>query len=131
MRFDDYLMRMVAQLTQAIARIVRRADSGERAEAREELAEAYTALLGNDRVFLDMVDTRTLARLVGSADKVRLLAKLSATEARIARLEAEPERARRLHERARELASIAHDEAPEDVDGALLAELETLAGERG
>jgi hypothetical protein len=55
-RFDDYLMRMVQQLAQAVARIVKRLEAGEQAEAQTELSAAYDALLGGDRVFLGMVD---------------------------------------------------------------------------
>jgi hypothetical protein len=122
-RFDDYLLRALEQFTQSIARIVRALRGQDEELAEREIAGAYDALLGGDRVFLDMVDTDTLANLLGSPDKVRVLAKLSALEAELAQRRLDPARAERLQQRARDLVARAHRDDPQASDETLLSEL--------
>jgi hypothetical protein len=123
MRFDDYLLRAIEQLSQAIARIVRALRGGDAEQAEQELSQAYDALLGGDRIFLDMVDAATLANLLGSPAKVRVLARLSALEAELARGRGDDALAERLKQRAHALAAIAHREDPQDGDDQLLSDL--------
>lgn len=114
--FDDYVMRMVKQLTQAVASIVRKLRRGDVEDAARELAEAYDALLEHNRSFLDMVDSGTLANLLGSSDKVRLLAQLSWLDANLARARGDGAGEARLRTRANQLLAIAAREdasAPE------------------
>jgi hypothetical protein len=107
--FDDYIMRMVKQLTEAIASIARKLRGKSLDEAATELAAAYDALLEHNRSFLDMVDTDTLAHLLGSTEKVQLLAQLSWLEAN---LQVGTPREAVLRERARKLLAIAAREDP-------------------
>lgn len=123
MRFDDYLLRAIEQFTKSIARIVRALRGEEHEEAEREIAGAYDALLANDRVFLDMVDPGTLANLLGTPQKVRVLAQLSALEARLMHKRGDTSRARALEGRATALLAIAHREDPQDTDETLLTEL--------
>jgi hypothetical protein len=109
--FDDYVMRMIKQLTEAIASIVRKLRGGKLDDAAHELAQAYDALLEHNRSFLDMVDTATLAHLLGSTEKVQLLAKLSWVEANLAHARGDTAREAELRTRAHNLLAIA---APED-----------------
>jgi hypothetical protein len=122
-RFDDYLMRAIEQLTQAIAHILRLSKAGMNDEAESELSDAYGKLLGNDRVFLDMVDSNTLANLLGSPDKVRVLAKLSALDAQLAERRGDGTRSALLRARAEQLRAIAQRDDPQPGDDTLLDEL--------
>ena len=123
MRFDDYLMRAIEQLAQAVARILRRLEAGEHEQAETELAQAYDTLLGGDRVFLGMVDAATLANLLGSAEKTCLLAKLSLIEARLLETRGDALGAAKLRTRASALSALARAADPKipcdltDVDG--------------
>lgn len=123
MRFDDFLMRAIQQLTQAVARILRLTREGEVEEAQRELDGAYDQLLGPDRVFLDMVDGATLGNLLGTPEKARVLAKLSMLEAGLAARRGDAGRAARLRDRANTLRDHAHDEDPRDDDATLLDDL--------
>jgi hypothetical protein len=111
--FDDYVMRMVKQLSEAIASIVRKLRTGARDDAASELAQAYDALLEHNRSFLELVDVETLAHLLGSSEKVRLLAKLSWLDAN---LQAGTPREAVLRERAHKLVAIAAREDPAAAD---------------
>jgi hypothetical protein len=125
MRFDDYLLRTLEQFNKFVARIVKALRDEEEQVAESEIAGAYEALLGGDRVFLGMVDTATLANLLGSPDKVRVLARLSALEARLVEKQGDAVRGQRLLVRARELLAIAHRDDPQDGDATLLTDLES------
>ena len=103
MRFDDFVLRAIEQLSQAVASILKLARAGMVDDAARELEAAYGALLGENRVFLGMVDSATLAHLLGSPEKTRLLAELSAAEAELCERRGEHERSARLARRAIEL----------------------------
>lgn len=120
--FDDYLMRMIKQITEAIASIVRKLRGGKLDDAEQELAEAYDGLLEHNRSFLDMVDASTLAMLLGSADKVRLLARLSWLDAQLAEARGDSDGGARLRARAEQLLAIAHRDAPEASDAAFFSD---------
>jgi hypothetical protein len=124
MKFDDYLLRAIEQFTQSIARIVRALRGDQEEDAEREIAGAYDSLLANDRVFLDMVDPATLANLLGSPAKVRVLAQLSALEAKLVLKRGDTTRAAALQKRATALLAIAHREDPQGTDTTLLAELD-------
>ena len=120
MRFDDYLLRALDEFNKAIARIVKALRQDDEQLSESEIAGAYEALLGGDRVFLGMVDAATLANLLGSPEKVRVLARLSALDARLAHKRGDSARAERLEARAHELLAIAHRDDPQDSDASLL-----------
>lgn len=124
MRFDDYLLRTIEEFNKFVARIVKALREQEEQVAESEIAGAYEALLGGDRVFLGMVDAATLANLLGSADKVRVLARLSALEARLVASQGDAVRSERLLARAHELLAIAHRDDPQEADATLLSDLE-------
>jgi hypothetical protein len=119
-KFDDYLLRALDQFNKLIARIVKALRDDDQELSEREIAGAYEALLGGDRVFLGMVDPETLANLLGSPDKVRVLARLSALEARLATKRGDDARASSLQTRARALLAIAHRTDPQDDDATLL-----------
>jgi hypothetical protein len=123
-RFDDYLMRAVEQLSALIAAIVGKLRAGSLEEAEQGLSQAYDTLLAGDRVFLDMVDARTLSNLLGSQEKTRLLAKLSLIEAKLSERQGDLARSEQLTARARELAAIARGAGTEDEDDTLSLDLD-------
>ena len=127
MRFDDYLLRALDQFNKAIARIIKALREDDEQLSESEIAGAYEALLGGDRVFLGMVDAATLANLLGSPDKVRVLARLSALDARLALKRGDVTRSERLQTRAHELLAIAHRDDPQEGDADLLSDLASLA----
>lgn len=120
MRLDDYLMRTIEQFGQLIAAMVGKLNDGSVDEAEQELTQAYDALLGGDRVFLEMVDAQTLAHLLGSPEKVRVLSRLSRVEARIRQHRGEPELAARLEARAQALSALAQRADPQEHDTTIL-----------
>ncbi|MDB4989507.1 MAG: hypothetical protein JWN04_4685 [Myxococcaceae bacterium] len=124
MKFDDYLLRAIEQFTQSIARIVRALRGEQDEEAEREIAGAYDALLASDRVFLEMVDPATLANLLGSPAKVRVLAKLSALESKLLQKRGDSARAAALQERAKTLLAIAQRDGVEAADETLLSNLD-------
>jgi hypothetical protein len=117
--FDDYLMRMIKQLSEAIASIVRKLRGGDTEDAARALHDAYDALLEHNRSFLDMVDANSLAILLGSPDKVRLLAQLSWLDAELARARGDTAAEARLRQRAEQLRAIAMRDAPAEGDTTL------------
>lgn len=124
MRFDDFVLRAIEQLSQAIAAILGALRRGDDASAEEQLESAYDALLASDRVFLDMVDDATLANVLGSPAKVRALAQLSVLDARLSERRGDMTRAARLRTRARTLLDRAAREDPQPDDATLLDTLE-------
>lgn len=113
MRFDDYVMRNVRALADAIGKILGLVKAGQNLEAETQVRAAYDTLLGGDAVFLGMVDTATLANLLGTPEKTGMLAKLSLAEARLAEAQGDDARAERLRTRARELAEVVRRELPD------------------
>ena len=57
---EDFLMRLIRQATEAIARMIRKRDDGEYDAAQRDADGAYD-LLGIPRELCDVVDTPTLA----------------------------------------------------------------------
>ena len=100
----DYIGRLIQQLGEALARIAGLAGAGKNEEAAKEIADAERQLglpLGAERL-----DARSVALLLGGADKVVLLALLCEQRARLAS-DAGDHAAARRH-RARLLALLDH-----------------------
>jgi len=128
---DDYVMRQIQQAMEAVARAFGALAGARREEAFEELDQAYDALLEHNRGMMDVVDTATLARLVGSPERVRALAKVSKADGDLRAELGDEVAAARAQARALALLRIAHAEDPDDEDADLLAELERATGEPG
>ena len=78
---EDYLTRQVRAIAAMLARMVGLRTSGEDAEAKAELAKAYGLLFGPQAELLRRVDTRTVATLLNSEDRILALAQLFNEEA--------------------------------------------------
>jgi hypothetical protein len=97
LRREDPLLRQLQAVAAMLARIVGLRVSGRADEARVELGNAYTALLGSRGELIRRVDEATAARLLGSREAVVAFADLLTQEAL---LEADGDRRARLEERA-------------------------------
>lgn len=99
-RQEDYLIRQAKAIAAMIARIAGLRVGGELDQARTELEEAYSLLLGSKGALLRRVDSRTAAGLLGSRDRIEALAQLLNEEAA---QEADENRRASLSRRAAEL----------------------------
>lgn len=80
-RQDDFILRQVAAVAAAIARILGSRGGGAVEEARSELDRAYAEFLGPRSELLREVDAATAAALIDAPDAIRALARLTAEEA--------------------------------------------------
>jgi hypothetical protein len=107
---EDYLLRQIRMLAAALARIVGLRVRGQVEEARAELEQSYTLLLGPETDLIRSVDSATAAGFLGSAEKIAALAQLLNEEAE---QEADDGRRAILRTRAAELAHEAARRDPE------------------
>jgi hypothetical protein len=78
---DDYILRAVRRLTQALASLLGAVAAGKHEDAEEALEEGYQVALGPHRGMLDLLDGATLARLIEDRPRVAGLADLCEAEA--------------------------------------------------
>jgi hypothetical protein len=107
---EDYVVRQLRTIAAILARMMGLRLSGDLAKAREELEEAYALLLGERGPLVRQVDPSTAAALLGSAERMFVLAQLVREEA-----EQESSEARRafLRKRAFDLAREASRRDPD------------------
>jgi hypothetical protein len=85
--YEDYLMRLIRSLAEAVARIMGLRTAGKFQEARTELELAYQTLLGSDALLFFQMDSRTGAMFLSRPDKMAALADLLHEEAELSRAE--------------------------------------------
>ena len=78
---DDYVLRAIRKLTQALAAMLGAAAAGKHDDAEEALEEGYQVALGPHRPMLDLLDGATLARLIEDRQRIQGLAELCEAEA--------------------------------------------------
>ncbi|HEX3766549.1 MAG TPA: hypothetical protein VHW23_47975 [Kofleriaceae bacterium] len=101
---DDYILRMVQQLADAIARIAGLNQRGEHDQALTEADRAWGELLGDIPIELaGSVDSRTLAGLLRQPARIRLAHQLVHEQARALAARGDPAGATRRARRALEL----------------------------
>ena len=83
----DYIMRMIAQLSAAIARILFAKKRRKYAEALQLAQNAYEQLLGLNDELVEQMDAATLAMLLGEKEKIKALAALLREEGEILHLQ--------------------------------------------
>jgi len=105
---DDYLMRMIAEMVQALMRVAGLKREGKLDEALDALRDAYGELLGPAAELAPRLDPATAAQVVGNAERIRAWAQLLGEEAEVRRLRGEDSAADALRVRALELALEAH-----------------------
>jgi hypothetical protein len=110
---DDYLVRTIKKLVEAIARIAGLRKEGALDEAQAAVEDAYRAL-GVGRATVGRLDPASVALLLGSRDKLAAMVRLVDEESELARALGDTTRADRLAAKARALANALADSSRED-----------------
>ena len=100
----DYVLRLIQQLAQALARIAGLKRSGRLDEALDDVGRTLDDLLGPLRGTLDAIDARSAARLLTDRERIEAYALLTAEEASI--LEMMGDTSRAAHRARRALALL-------------------------
>jgi len=82
----DYVLRLIQQLAQALARIAGLKRSGQLDEALDDVGATLNDLFGPLRQTLDAIDARSAARLLTDRERIEAYALLTAEEASILEL---------------------------------------------
>ena len=123
---EDYILRIIQQLVDAIARIAGFNRRGEHDKALAEAEQAWGKLLDAPRELIDVVDSATLASMLRDPEKMRIAAQLLHEEGRALAGKGDPLHAALRYRRALELVLEARAIEPSDADDALVAELSRL-----
>ncbi|HRI66109.1 MAG TPA: hypothetical protein PK156_17800 [Polyangium sp.] len=99
----DYIMRLIAQFAEVLARILGLRKAGKLDEAQKLVNETADGIFGSLRSMIEQVDVRTAAGLLGSRDKLIVYAALTAQEAEIALSKGQTRKATGRRRRALEL----------------------------
>ncbi len=83
----DYIMRMIAQLSAVIGRILFAKNAQNYAEALQLAQNAYEQLLGLNGELVQQMDAATLSMLLGEKEKIKALAALLREEGEILHLQ--------------------------------------------
>ena len=118
----DYLIRVIEQAVQAIARMLGLIERGDYEAARIEAEEAYD-LLGVPAELALRMDAAGLAELLVRPEKIRLLATLSWQEGDLLIATGDPLNGLERHRRAVELTLEAQRLDPRPEDAAALQEM--------
>jgi tetratricopeptide (TPR) repeat protein len=123
---EDYIMRLIQQLVDAIARIAGLNRRGDHDKALAEAEQAWGKLLDAPPELLHAVDSATLAGMLHTPEKMRVAAQLLHEEGRALAGKGDPLHAAVRHRRAMELILEARAIDPSDQDDAILMELSRL-----
>jgi hypothetical protein len=99
----DYIMRLIEQFAQVLARIMGLRKEGKLDEAQQLVNETAEGIFGSLRSMIDKVDASTAAGLLGVHEKVTVYAALTAEEAEIAAMRGDTRKAQARRRRALEL----------------------------
>lgn len=123
---EDYIIRLVRQLGDFLARIAgkRRAKDFEGAIA--EASRGWDELLGHPREVVDVVDSPTLASMLREPSKMRVAAQLLLEEGHARAGKGDPAHAAVCYRRATEMILEARAIDPSPEDDAVLLELGRL-----
>jgi len=119
---EDYLMRMIRQLAEALARIAGLRKAGDLRQALDAVDRLYDEL-GIPRELVDVVDTPTLAGMLGRPDKIRAAAMLLWEEGHLYKAKGDPLAAFAKYRRAHELFLEARAQDPQAEDDSAILEL--------
>ena len=120
---EDYLIRLIEQAADFLARIAGHDRKREYEEAVDEAGRAWDELLGVPRAIVEVTDSQTLAGLLRDPAKMRVAARLLAAEAHALRARRDPVVSTMLYRRALELALEARALEPAEDDEKLVLEL--------
>lgn len=127
---EDYLIRLIQQVAEALRRIMGLRQRGDYQAALTASGELYDDLTTVPRPISDSLDSRTFATLLGTADKIRALALLFWEEARIHEAKGDPVTAKARYVRAHELFLEARARAAAAEDDSAILELSHFAPAR-
>lgn len=82
----DYILRLIESITAALARVLRRKETGDLVGARRELDMAIGELLGPSARLAPMMDSHTASQLIGDGRRVAAWATLLREDADLLRL---------------------------------------------
>src|SRR5262245_4994962 len=99
----DYIVRMIEQFAQALARIAGMKTAGKHDEALILIRQTADGIFGPLRESLDRLDSTSAATLLGNREKIAVYAALAAEKASIVELQSQPAKARAGYLRALEL----------------------------
>jgi hypothetical protein len=80
MQREDYLIRLIRQFAEFLARIAGLREKGDFKGALAETQRAWDDLVGQPRELLEVVDSKTYADLLRDPDRIRIAAKLLVEE---------------------------------------------------
>jgi tetratricopeptide (TPR) repeat protein len=124
---QDYLMRLIQQLAEFLARIAGLNRKGDHDKALATAAQAWDQLLDAPRDVIAAADSATLATLLREPAKIRAAAELCHEEGRALEGKGDPIHAQLRYRRALELVLEARARDPRDEDEAAILELSRLA----
>ncbi len=120
----DFILRLIKQLVEVIARALKAGKAGQSDEAQALLEAGCLSLLGMDFRSLAMVDAASAAGVLGDATRVLVLARLVAAMGEVASTAGEQAHAASHRVHALELALEARARKPDLADAsALIGEL--------
>ena len=90
---NDYIMRLVKQLGEALINIAKLRDRKEHRDAHNAVADACDELLGHQPQFLEVLDPPNTARMLGRWFKIKAYAALLEADAEIYAAEGDDQRA--------------------------------------
>jgi hypothetical protein len=96
-------MRMMQQLANVLARIMRAREQEQYDEAQDAIDEAYGELFGLNAALLDVMSAESLAQLLGDKEKTKALARLFKEEGEVRELQGDATRAALRYHRSLEL----------------------------
>ncbi len=99
---EDYLLRMMQQAIIFIQRVLGMAEAGKRAEARQDLDQAWEKLLGLPRGVAHRLDAPSLLRMLGT-ERVQVAAALLEAEARLCFMDGEEDLGSQILKKVEEL----------------------------
>ena len=111
---EDFLLRELRRVAEMIARALNLRGSGDLPAARNEIDNAYKALLEGQSDLLRMLDTSSAARLIGNPKKIAALARITAADAALAAAQGNSKAEQLLTARALSLAEEAVKLDPAD-----------------
>lgn len=123
---DDYIIRLIKQLGDFLARIARRRKEGQLDQALSDADGAWSELFDIPRELCDIVDTPTLAGMLRDPERMRAAAQLFWEEGRIHAARADPLTASLKYRRAFELMLEARALQPTEEDDSAVMELSRL-----
>jgi hypothetical protein len=125
---SDYLMRLIRQLVDFLARIAGHNRRGEHEQALAEAARAWDQLLDVPRELVDVTDTPTLAAMLREPGKMRAAAQILIEEGKAFAGKRDPMTASLRYRKALELYIEARVIAPEPGDDEVMFELSRDVG---